>query len=29
MHTIRLEMGDDVYYHIMFLLKQLNNKLSS
>lgn len=26
MHTIKLEMGDDVYSHIMFLLKNLKSK---
>ncbi|PLY10619.1 hypothetical protein CVO_08415 [Sulfurimonas sp. CVO] len=26
MHTIKLEMGDTVYSHIMFLLKNLNSK---
>jgi hypothetical protein len=26
MHTIRLEMGDSVYAHIMFLLKNLKSE---
>jgi hypothetical protein len=26
MHTVKLEMSDSIYSHIMFLLKNLNSK---
>lgn len=26
MHTVKLEMGDNIYSHIMFLLKNLKSK---